>query len=124
MSNVENQIQQRVEAFVAELSELVREAALEAVSGALGGNGAPRARGGRRASAGRRKGEKRTAQAMEQMKVALLAQIKKTPGSGIEAIGKSLGIATRDLALPIRKLIAKKAIRRRGRKRATKYFPA
>jgi hypothetical protein len=61
---------------------------------------------------------------MAQTKAALLAQIKKTPGSGIEAIGKAIAIPTRDLALPVRKLIAEKAIRRRGQKRATKYFPA
>ncbi len=45
------------------------------------------------------------------------------PGLRIEQINKELGTSTRDLALPIRKLIADGAIRTEGAKRSTKYFP-
>jgi hypothetical protein len=41
---------------------------------------------------------------MEQMKAALLARIRKAPGTGTEAIGKAIAIPKRDLALPVRKL--------------------
>jgi hypothetical protein len=42
----------------------------------------------------------------------------------MEAIGKALGAPTKDLNLPIKKLLASKKIRSEGHKRATEYFPA
>jgi hypothetical protein len=41
----------------------------------------------------------------------------------MEAIGKALGLPTRELNLPIKKLLAGKKIRSEGHKRATEYFP-
>jgi hypothetical protein len=40
----------------------------------------------------------------------------------IEQINKELGTSTRDLQLPIRKLIASGALKSKGEKRATTYF--
>ena len=37
-------------------------------------------------------------------------------------IGKTMNVATKELALPVQKLWAAKAIRTKGQKRATKYF--
>ena len=42
----------------------------------------------------------------------------------MEAIGKALGTPTKDLNLPVKKLLAAKKIRVEGQKRATEYFPA
>ena len=46
----------------------------------------------------------------------------KHPGLRIEQINKQLGTTTKDLALPIRKLIAEGALKTKGEKRSTAYF--
>jgi hypothetical protein len=40
----------------------------------------------------------------------------------IEQINKQLGTTTKDLALPIRKLISEGALKTKGEKRSTQYF--
>ena len=47
---------------------------------------------------------------------------KENPGLRIEQINKQLGTTTKDLALPIRKLLAEGAIHAKGQKRSTTYF--
>jgi len=49
--------------------------------------------------------------------------VKAHPGLRIEQINKELGTTTKDLALPIRKLISEAAITAKGEKRSTTYFP-
>jgi predicted transcriptional regulator len=48
--------------------------------------------------------------------------VKANPGLRIEQINKELGTTTKDLALPIRKLIADGKITAKGQKRSTTYF--
>ena len=49
--------------------------------------------------------------------------VKANPGQGVEAMARALGVQTKELALPIVKLLKSKAIKKRGQKRATKYYP-
>ena len=49
--------------------------------------------------------------------------VTKNPGLRIEQINKQLGTSTKDLALPIRKLLSEGAIKAKGKKRSTAYFP-
>ena len=49
--------------------------------------------------------------------------IKSNPGQGVEQIAKALGTSTKELTLPIRKLLGDKKITSKGQKRATRYFP-
>jgi ABC-type nitrate/sulfonate/bicarbonate transport system substrate-binding protein len=49
--------------------------------------------------------------------------IKGHPGNGVEAMAKAMGVQTKELALPIAKLLKSRHIKKRGQKRATKYFP-
>lgn len=125
MTDVSNQIRDRIEAFVQELGELVRRAALESVSSALGGglSGPPRARTGRppAAAAGARSG-KRTPEELEALTESVLSHIQGHPGLGVEQIAAELGITSRDLVLPIRKLVASGKLTTEGQKRATKYY--
>ena len=44
-------------------------------------------------------------------------------GLRIEEINRELGTTTKDLALPIRKLVADGMLAAKGQRRATKYFP-
>ena len=43
--------------------------------------------------------------------------------TGIEAIGRGMGVPTSDLSRPAKQLIEAKTIKTTGEKRATKYFP-
>jgi hypothetical protein len=130
-SSIESEIQARVQAFTSELTELIRASAMELVSEALGGTaasgrGRPRANGARTTTArgpGRPKGAKRDPEDLAALTDKLGAYIAKNPGLRIEEIGKALGTPTKDLALPVKKLIATKRISTKGQKRSTKYFP-
>ena len=134
MSSFEQQINERVQSFVAEITELARRQALETLSSALAGAGllGGRGRGGRN-GLGRRGGRaaalvasaggRRSADQIDATCQALLGEIGDNPGQRIEQIGAAIGMRTKDLALPIRKLVAQKQIRTEGQRRATRYFP-
>jgi DNA-binding NtrC family response regulator len=146
MSNVETEIRSHVDSFVSQLSALVRKAALEAVADALregqpvGAAAAPRKAGrakaapppaaevkkaGRPARAAkptRKKGEKRSKEELAAMTQKVLEHIRANSGQGVEQIAKDLGTTTKELTLPIRKLLVEKKITSKGEKRATKYF--
>jgi len=130
----------RVDEFVADLTELIREAALRAVAEALDGQVAldpvtkaggstPASKGGRSrragssskgASSGR---ERRTAAALKEVSDQVLARLRKAPGSGIEQLARDLGVPSAKLKRPIAHLIEAGLVRKTGEKRATKYFP-
>jgi len=131
-SSIESEIVSRAETLVEELTALIRESALAIVQDALGAQRMP-SRGGRgtRASAvrapaqstgRRRKGAKRDPRELQALTDQLGAFVKKSPGLRIEQIGKALGTPTKDLALPVKKLVAAKKISTKGQKRATTYF--
>jgi hypothetical protein len=131
---INDQISARIQSFTAELEALVRAAAVDAVRHALGGaapakaalrssptpNGkavaAPKARG--RAS----KGGKRAPAQLAALVGRTGEWIKSNPGHGVEDMAKALNVKTKELALPIQKLLAAKTIKKKGQKRATKYF--
>jgi hypothetical protein len=139
MSN--DEIKARVEAFTADLTALIRQAALDAVHHVLGEGtapAAPRQRGrpvGSRSKAAtaakasaksqaRKPGEKRDPKVLEALVEKLFGYIKAHPDQRIEPIAEALGIATRDLALPVKKLFRAKRITSKGVKRATTYSAA
>jgi hypothetical protein len=122
MDNLQNQVNARVEAFVAEITELARAAAYQALSAGLdtpiaSGRGATVAIRGRR-------GGKRTAAEIAQMADAFLAHVVANPGQRMEHIAKELGLPTPELTLPVKKLLAEGKLRVEGQKRATQYYPA
>jgi hypothetical protein len=129
MSDVDSQIREQIEAFVSDLNQLVRQAALEAVASALGGQGPARASGRARVAGvtralgrGRGKGAKRTSEELEGTRESVLDYVRRNPGQGVEQIAKSLNVPSRDLVLPIRKLVSDGQLATKGQKRATKYF--
>ena len=73
-----------------------------------------RPRGGR--------GAKRTPADLEALSDKFASFVKANPGLRIEQINKELGTTTKDLALPIRKLISDGVITAKGQKRSTTYF--
>ena len=122
MDNLQQSVNARVEAFVAEITELARAAAYQALSGALdspiaiGGGVVPILRG--------RRGGKRTADEIAQMADAFFAYVTANPGQRMEHIARELGLATPELTLPVRKMLADRKLRVEGQKRATQYYPA
>lgn len=128
MSPIEAQIQKLVTDFAAQVAAVARQAAVSTLTYALDGHvGTPR--GNRRSaaafSAGRKraKGEKRPAAEIAGMSQRVGEFIAKNPGLRVEQINKALGTSTKELALPLRKLVASGAVRSEGVKRSTQYFP-
>lgn len=48
--------------------------------------------------------------------------MKSNPGKGLEGIAAGLGTSTKELKLPVVKLLASRRIKKTGEKRGTKYF--
>ena len=86
---------------------------------------APKAPVSKQAAAPKRvSGEKRPPAELAKLTEKLGEYIKAHPGLRIEPIGKALSTPTKELNLPIKKLLAAKTIRSVGQKRATEYFSA
>jgi hypothetical protein len=119
MSDFQSEMNRVVSGFVAQITELARRAAIDTLESALGKSGG---RGVRIASGGRGRGAKRTASDLDQLGTHFVAYVTKHPGMRIEQINKELGTTTKDLALPIRKLISDGQIKTKGKKRSTTYF--
>ena len=135
MDGFQGEVNQVVQRFVAEVAELARRAALEMLAAAFGGGAAgptptlaaapvaAPAAAQRRAAPRVDRGAKRPAAELDALRVRLAAFVKAHPGLRIEQMNKQLGTTTKDLALPMRKLIAEGQVSPKGRKRSTTYFP-
>ncbi|HUS31210.1 MAG TPA: hypothetical protein VMZ53_22020 [Kofleriaceae bacterium] len=123
MSDFQTEMNRVVTDFVNQITELARAAARDMIDEALGkggkisigGVGRGRGRGGR--------GGKRTSGELDQLADRFHSFVTKHPGLRIEQINKQLGTTTKDLALPIRKLLSDGALKTKGVKRSTTYFP-
>ena len=119
MSDFQAEMNRVVAGFVTQITELARAAAREMIDEALGKGGKSITFGRGR---GRGRGAKRTSDELDKMADSFLAYVQKHPGLRIEQINKQLGTTTKDLALPIRKLVAEGALKTKGEKRSTAYF--
>jgi hypothetical protein len=132
MSDFQHEMNRTVQEFVAQITELARRAAIDTLESAFGGKAG---RGGGAAAvlasaglvrAGRPRGgrgAKRSAADLDALSQRFASFVKSNPGLRIEQINKELGTTTKDLALPIRKLIAEGQVAAKGKKRSTTYFP-
>lgn len=141
----EEQIRALVERFTKDLMKVVRDAAVRAFSSTfefgdddlarLGTGEAPakgrpplrhaaRPRRDGAANARRRvTGGKRDPKRLDALTDKLAARVAQHPGETVLAIGQALGASTADLALPIRKLLAQKRLKKRGSRNNTRYYP-
>jgi predicted HTH transcriptional regulator len=127
VSKVESLIQEFVVSLRAAIAEEAAQAFVIAGGGTVSKVGrpspatkSPRANTAKRA-APKGKGAKRTAEEMASQSDAILSYLKKNPAQGAEQLGAALGVSTAELALPIKQLIAKKALKFVGQKRGRKY---
>jgi hypothetical protein len=125
MSDFQTEMNRVVGEFVAAITELAKRAAIDTLESALGGGGK---RGsisislGRGGGGGRRRGAKRTSSDLDQLGEDFHTFVSKHPGMRIEQINKQLNTTTKDLALPIRKMISDGSLKTKGEKRSTMYF--
>jgi hypothetical protein len=127
----DSEIQARVNAFVTDLSQIIREAALDSVRQAWGAVSAPAPRKARKASkmvkAARKpaKGRgrlRRSSEDLESLASALHAHVKSNPGQRLEQIGTDMAVHTKELKRPVQLLLEAGALRTEGQRRGTKYF--
>jgi len=122
MSDFQTEMNRVVQGFVAQITELARRAAIDTLESALKGGGRGSKSGSFGIGRGRGKGIKRTSDELEGLSEKFVEYVRDNPGMRIEQINKQLGTSTKDLALPIRKLIAEGALKVKGQKRSTTYF--
>jgi hypothetical protein len=140
MSDFQNEMNRVVQGFVAQITELARRAAIDTLESAFGGRAPAAARSaapavtstsgvalaanfGRVGRPRGGRGAKRTSADLEALSDRFASFVKANPGLRIEQINKQLGTTTKDLALPIRKLISEGVVSAKGQKRSTTYFP-
>ncbi|HWN70875.1 MAG TPA: hypothetical protein VNM90_24705 [Haliangium sp.] len=128
-SQIQQQVNQRIQGFVTEITELAKKAAYETLSAALT-QGVPARSGARDAGLGSalrlrsRKGGKRSPDEIAATADRLLQYIRENPGQRMESIATAMSSSTRELALPIKRLVRNRQIQVEGQKRATSYYPA
>lgn len=118
MSDFQTEMNRVVGDFVEQITELAKRAAITTLESALGHGKS----GFRLSLGGRGRGAKRTAENLDQLGDDFHAFVLKNPGLRIEQINKELETTTKELALPIRKMIAEGSLKTKGTKRATQYF--
>src|SRR5437764_10435941 len=124
MGDFQTEMNRVVAGFVAQITELARRAAIDTLEGALGSPRPSRSPVARVSAGrgGRGRGAKRSSNELDKLAHTFHAFVVKHPGLRIEQINKELGTSTKDLALPIRKLITDGALKAKGAKRSTTYF--
>ena len=126
-STMQTEMGRVVAQFVAEITEIAKRAARDSFDAAFGGGGGGGRGAGRAASSssavsrGRGRGVKRTSGDLEKLADKFYEFVKANPGLRIEQINGKLGTSTKDLQLPIRKMIADGEIKAKGKKRSTTY---
>lgn len=134
---LQSELQERIEAFAADVTELLQQAVADGVAEALAGAqvSAPSKRGGKRgkkratkrvakkATRGgrRKKGEKRDPKEIAKLEKALLREVKREGGRRIEQIAETMGVTTRELKVPMQHLLENKDVKAKGQARATRY---
>ena len=149
MSNsIDSKLRPTIDAFVAELTELINQAAIETLQDALGGvakparrePGRPRKVGTSRKKTTKRRSTKKTGKKAKRAAKKtgtrvrrsvddinrtadkVLAFVKANPGKGAAAISKGTRTSPKDLKRPVIMLLDAKKVRTKGQKRGTTYW--
>ena len=148
MSSAKDEIRARLDAFVKELSDLVRQETLGNVAEALKNAGGPSpsrrtappveiagARAERKVAvrkpgrpakapiAAPRAGQQPVPELLARLMERIHNHIEANPGQGVGPIAMSLGTSNTDLRLPIRMLVDGNKVTSTGNTRGTRYFP-
>lgn len=132
------EIQNLINDFAAQLSQLVRESTLEQIRSVLEGGPRSPARGTARGTTrggstrnvkvvrlGRaKKGGRRSAEDVSAMGETLLDYVRKNPGQRGEQIAKALRTDVGTMRLPMKALIGARKVKTKGQRRGMTYFAA
>lgn len=128
-----DQIKQATEKFTQDITRMISEAAIASVTAALAPEGRssipaeeifgqpkpkPKTNGHAKPS-----GAKRDPAVIGKLTESLYAAVAKGPGRGVEQLARELKTTTRDLALPVQRLLSTKRVTTKGVRRGTRYFP-
>jgi hypothetical protein len=129
---LDTEIRSKIDAFLEELSALVKKTALDSVHAALGNGAAParrrlrrpgmKVRVGRPAKSATSRGGTRSTEEVGAMAERIAAFVRSNPGARLETIAAGLGTPSKVLKLPVIKLLGTKTLRKTGEKRGTQYF--
>lgn len=133
--DIDAQIRNRIDSFLREIGDLVRQSAVQAVQDALGGgprrsvSAAPQApAAGRPAGAGKRgpkKGSRRgTSVDRAVVEAKILDALRSNPqGLRMEELARVTSLDSSHLKVPAKEMAASGAVRKDGERRATTYYP-
>lgn len=124
MPTLDNEIRSRVESFVAEISSLIRQAALDAAVDALRGQGTGSYTGAKRGpKPGKKQGGRirRTEAQIQQTMSKVLSFVESHAGSRAEEIRTALNLTAPQTADSLKRLVAEKSLKSKGQRRATAY---
>ena len=128
-STLDAELRSKIDQFLGELSALVKKTALESVHAALGNGAAPARRGPGRprmhvkmASRPASVGGKRTSEQVDATAERIAAYVRANPGARLEQIASGLNTSSKELKLPVIKLLSARTLKKTGQKRGTKYF--
>jgi hypothetical protein len=123
--SLQSELRLHVDAFLGEVSDLIRRHALESVHAMLDELGNPSGRSGRRstnAAPRRRLRMRRSAAQVDALTKRVVAHVRAHPGQALVDIAQGLDVSTEALKLPVAKLMSARALRTEGKKRGAKYF--
>ncbi len=126
MVNLQNQIEERINAMVGEILVVVRRAALEAVNQALSGAGTPVSPRSRAKPAKRQPqpaAPRRSPEQLASQRERLYAEISAQPGEGMALYANKLQVPVRALSLPAQQLRKAQRVRTVGQRDKMRYFP-
>ena len=115
MKTIQTRIEERVEAFVVDLQQLVRDAAIDAIDRALVDKKRPMAQ--------RRVSTRRAPEEPAELTEALYEAVCATPGASMRVLSESVERGCRELALPVRRLMRDGRVKKTGQRDQTRYFP-
>ncbi len=126
MTNLDNEIRNRVEAFVSEISGLIRQAAVDAAVSALTGQRGGAKRGPKPGAAAKKSGRRirRTEAQIQQTMSKVLSYVDSHAGSRSEAIRSALNLSAPQMADSLKRLMSEKSIKSKGQRRGTTYTKA
>lgn len=131
MSETRQKIESKVNEFVTGLEKLLQQEALDQIRLAFGSvpsaakaTLAREPRTKRESKAISKTGVKRAPNELSKLTAKVAKFVQSNPeGANIAVIRKALNVSSRELFLPIRKLLTEKLITKKGERRATRYFP-
>lgn len=124
--STQDRIRARIDSFVSELGDLVRQAALEAIEDALASRRLPpRERRARRTRLGQPPAEETSSDPhteLDRLESDVLDVITLNPGLRIDAIAELVGIPRKEALPPVQRLLMESLVETKGKARSTTYY--